>query len=112
MITKEDYFDLIEKMTSIAMNKNSDYAGEKDFLKNFKMARDLGIKPSLGVAIRMSDKWSRIQELLQKDSPSVVDEKLSDTLLDLANYSILMILCLIEEEADSNENIKDILGKM
>ena len=61
------------------------------------MAENLGITSSMGVAVRLSDKWSRVCELLQKDEPQVSDERIEDTLMDMANYCLLMILCLREE---------------
>lgn len=98
--TVNDFITLLDKQKEIALKKNSDYAGERDFLGNFKMAEALGIKPSTGIAIRLSDKWSRVCQLIQKDKPAVKDESLEDTLLDMANYSILMILCLKEEQGE------------
>ncbi len=45
----------------------------------------------------MTDKLSRIIRLLQQTA-NVTDEKIEDTLLDLANYSILLILMLRERQ--------------
>lgn len=96
--TVDDFTALLDKQKGIALKKNSDYAGEKDFLGNFKMSKALGIKPSMGIVIRLSDKWSRLCQLIQKDEPAVVEESIEDTLLDIANYSLLMILALREEK--------------
>lgn len=41
---------------------------------------------------RLSDKFNRVENLVLKGIQSVDDEKLSDTLLDLANYSIMLLM--------------------
>lgn len=83
--------ELIDEMYALTQRKNADYAGEKDPFKNF---REFG---TTGFLVRMSDKWSRIRNLLSSGkAPAVKDEKVEDTLLDLATYSILLICWLRE----------------
>jgi hypothetical protein len=103
MVNTQDYIELLDQMKSVALAKNSDYAGDEDFLANFKLAEMLGVRPVQGVAIRLTDKFSRVCQLLQKDEPAVKDEKLEDTLLDMANYAILAILCLMDEQEQLTE---------
>lgn len=84
--------ELIDDMYALTQRKNADYAGEEDPYKNF---RDFG---TTGFLVRMSDKWSRIRNLLGSGkTPAVKDEKVEDTLLDLATYSILL-LCWLRSE--------------
>jgi hypothetical protein len=52
--------------------------------------------------VRIEDKLNRARTLSQKDR-MVNDEKLEDTLLDLANYAILAVIDLKQEE-QSNGN--------
>ena len=64
----------------------------------FDVVRDLlGIKPHVGILVRMSDKLSRLGSFTQKGFLAVNDESVEDTLLDLANYSLL---CLMEYRKD------------
>ena len=42
--------------------------------------------------VRMEDKLNRARTLIQKQTQNVADEKLRDTLIDLANYTILAIM--------------------
>ena len=42
--------------------------------------------------VRMEDKLNRARTLDMKKSQEVVDEKLEDTLLDLANYAIISVI--------------------
>lgn len=48
-----------------------------------------------GFLVRMSDKYARICNLIgnQKEN-AVLDEKVEDTLIDLANYSMLLAVYL------------------
>jgi hypothetical protein len=97
MITIKDYEIILAQARELVEKKNLDYAGDDDFLANFKMSKMMGIKPSMGVLLRISDKFARLCQLVQGD-PNVADEKIRDTLLDLLNYSALMMLCLDDEE--------------
>lgn len=88
----------LERMLAIHDAKNHDYAGEGgDPYSNFRECEDIGIPAWKGILIRMSDKWSRIKNLVDSD-PAVKGESIKDTLLDLANYSILCLLMLEELE--------------
>jgi hypothetical protein len=90
--------EVIKKMKSIMGNKSHDYSEDKDILSNFKMTDVLfGVPAYTGVLIRMSDKVSRIQNITAKGSNKVKDESMQDTLLDLANYSLLFYLCVIDQ---------------
>jgi hypothetical protein len=88
-----NFRSLQEKMLSIALAKNADYAGEDDPFANF---REFG---TLGFLVRMSDKWKRIRNLVGSvTGPAVKDETVEDTLLDLANYCLLLICWLRSEK--------------
>ena len=51
--------------------------------------------PLNGLRVRMHDKLARLNHLVDKgQEPQVLDEKLTDTLLDLANYAIIGVLVL------------------
>jgi len=88
-----------EQMYKLHKLKNSDYAGSVDPFKNFKMCEQLGICPvEEGMLVRMSDKMSRISTLIGENKEAVVtDEKLEDTLIDLANYAVIL-KCYLESK--------------
>ena len=46
--------------------------------------------------VRMEDKLNRVRTLTQKGNAKVLDEKIEDTLMDLANYSMLAVIELRE----------------
>lgn len=89
----EIYQKTLEKMTKLYKSKNSDYGDSvSDTYQRF------GIDAFL---VRMYDKLNRLYSLTREKSVSEVkDEKIEDTLIDLANYAILSIIEL-ECEKDS-----------
>jgi hypothetical protein len=89
------FVELLDKMKEIHYAKDQDYAGEIPF-SNFRKSESFGIPAWKGALVRMSDKWSRLCTLASKEA-MVRDETFEDTLLDLANYA-LIIYILREEE--------------
>lgn len=102
MIEQSDYEAEVQKMVKLCLKKNSDYANSEDFLKNFKRVENLGLTPLMGVLIRMEDKVSRIENIVKTGKTNVEDERLEDSLRDLANYAMIAILCLMEERDNVN----------
>lgn len=80
------------KMVEVCKAKNADYAGgagDQDAFANFSRIESLGIASTeQGFLTRMTDKLMRINSLTKKNA-QVKAETIEDTLLDLANYSIL-----------------------
>lgn len=95
-MTKQEYFEFhkatTEKMFAITRAKNSDYTGAApDPFSNFTCVEALGIcSTEQGFLTRMTDKLCRLASFVQNGTLAVKDESASDTLLDLANYCILM----------------------
>jgi hypothetical protein len=80
----------LDKMWDIFKRKDHDYAGKQEPLNNFFRCLNFGLSPYLAVLGRMADKWSRIENItLDGGITAVDDEKVEDTLLDLANYAII-----------------------
>jgi hypothetical protein len=80
-----------EKMQALFKSKNHDYtASQTDTFANFKIIEQYGINPEVGFLTRMSDKMSRVASFVSSGVLLVDNEKVEDTLLDLANYAILM----------------------
>lgn len=75
---------IIKEMHELYKNKNSDYGSSvNDTYQKYGMVSYL---------VRMEDKLNRARTLTQKQTQNVADEKLRDTLIDLANYTILAIM--------------------
>lgn len=98
-MTKQDYIEFHEyccrKLVEITKAKNADYSGAGDDpFNNFRHIGNLIHSDDIdmvaaGFLTRMSDKFSRIGSFVAKGELQVKDESVTDSLLDLANYSIL-----------------------
>lgn len=75
--------EITDEMLEIYKAKNHDYGDSVH-----KTFETFGLTSFL---VRISDKLNRLTTLTQKQA-SVKDEKIEDTLLDLANYSILALI--------------------
>jgi hypothetical protein len=94
------FYELLDEMKRIHSMKNADYSKDEDPLSNFRIIESIGIPAWIGIVVRLSDKLSRIMQLTRKAlggrEAAVKDETVKDTLIDLANYSILCTI-LYEE---------------
>jgi hypothetical protein len=73
--------------------KNADYANSSDPFANFKLSEMVGVPVEKGMLVRMTDKLKRISNLCDKP-PAVASESCEDTCLDLAAYSLILLLWL------------------
>ena len=73
--------------------KSADYAGDNDPFRNFRLVEGVGLCSfEKGILVRMSDKFSRICNLLGGDRKvQVKDESVDDTLKDLITYAAILI---------------------
>lgn len=94
--TKDDYFAFHQactaKMEAITRAKNHDYTGDTlDPFSNFKGVEAEAIATTeQGFLTRMYDKFKRVSSFWELGVLKVSSESVEDTLLDLANYCILM----------------------
>ncbi|HID0880210.1 TPA: DUF1599 domain-containing protein [Clostridium botulinum] len=84
----EKHKEICEELNKIYKNKNHDYGDS--FGETYKK---LGI---ISAVTRITDKVNRLQSLCTKDA--LVDESIKDTLKDLANYSIMTLIELGEND--------------
>ena len=101
-LTKKDNNDnpfkkITKEMVDLYERKNADYGSSaSDTYKKFGMNADL---------VRMNDKLNRAITLVNSKNQQIKTESLRDTLIDLANYSVLAIIDLEDEnETESNNN--------
>lgn len=90
------------------MNKISKHAELTTQLHNTYVAKNKDYGDSFGKSIsefglisglvRISDKYERLKNLIQTETTPAVSESLHDTLLDLANYSIMLAIELEKPE--------------
>lgn len=86
--TMEDKFnlhkELSDKLNTIYRAKNTDY--------DDSFAKGIDSMGYITAITRMDDKLNRIKSLLvTHNGESKVDESVQDTLLDLANYTIMLL---------------------
>lgn len=75
---------ILNEIKQLYNRKNTDYGNSFD-----KTLDEFGLVAS---ATRMSDKFNRFKSLMRSGSTArVEDEKIEDTLLDLASYAIMTI---------------------
>lgn len=85
--------NLLKKLSELYKTKNSDYGDSvADTYKKYGLTSFL---------VRMEDKLNRVRTIGRIEA-KVKDEKLEDTLLDLANYALLAI---IEIQANMPEKV-------
>lgn len=89
----ENFKKITEEMYEITYRKNSDYTGDtSDPFKNFTMVETMGVATAeQGFFTRMNDKMMRFAGFIKNGTLKVADEKIEDTLMDLAVYCILLI---------------------
>lgn len=92
LINPQTVFDAYRKLNQTFVDKNHDYGGSfEESLNEFG---------TVAGVIRIGDKYNRLRTLTRMDTGGRVSESLTDTLLDMANYAVMMAVWIqgIEEE--------------
>jgi hypothetical protein len=85
-----------EACLDTARRKNADYAGNKNLsgkknpYTNIEFCENFNVSAERGILVRMGDKLSRISNLIDNEA-QVKDEAIEDTLMDMINYSAIML---------------------
>ena len=98
---KERYKDetalsILDNMQTVYEAKDNDYSATGLPMGNLRKCEEAGIDAWRGCLVRIGDKMSRLENFLKEKEYLVISEKAEDTVIDLANYAILMS-CLLEE---------------
>jgi hypothetical protein len=88
--------DILDNMQAVYEAKDNDYSATGLPMGNFRKCEDAGIDAWRGCLVRIGDKMSRLENFIKEKEYLVLSEKAEDTVIDLANYAILMS-SLIEE---------------
>ena len=100
-MTQTDFINRLAELhtacVEISRAKNADYANPNDALQNFHVAEVFGIPAEKAILVRMSDKMSRISNLISRPA-AVTDESVLDTLSDLANYALILRIVLEQKQ--------------
>lgn len=84
------HLEIVEELNRVYEQKNTDYGDS--FAES---VREFGIVAAL---TRISDKYNRFKRLALGNRNLVGDESIRDTLLDMANYCIMLSMILEEEQ--------------
>lgn len=95
---QQDYFTkFTDEMSATLFKKGADYSNE-DRLSNFKLAGAIaGTNASINCLNHISTKVARLGVLLNSKNPPS-NESISDSILDLANYSVLLSMIINENK--------------
>lgn len=95
-----EFAKTLDAMLSLVIIKNADYSSnQEDAFANFRNVEKLWVcTVEQWILTRMSDKISRIANIIKKNDIQVKNEKITDTLEDLANYAIILKLYLTSKD--------------
>ncbi len=100
---EKHFIRLTEKMQHVLFKKGNDYANI-DRLSNFKVAGNIcGLPPELNCLSLIATKVARLGVLLQDVTKLPNNESVSDSVLDLANYAVLLDMILSEKKGTLSE---------
>lgn len=94
--TDRIFNDLLDQMRFLHEAKSQDY-GNKDPYFNLRAGEQIGIPAWKSALLRLSDKFHRMLNF-SKGQTMAVDEKIEDTLLDLANYALITLILYQESK--------------
>ena len=95
-IDLELFDSIVGEMRRTYAAKNADYGSSFD-----KSMSKYGL---VSLAVRLFDKLNRLESLASGQAPQVKDEKIEDTLLDIANYAVLGLIYLSKPRSVGNEH--------
>ncbi len=96
----KEFHALLDVMHQTHMDKSAGYAGvdNPDPFANFRVCERFDVSAFEGCMVRLSDKFIRVTNLMRDPTNERVGEKITDTLIDLASYSLIAII-LWDEKA-------------
>lgn len=102
-MTQEEYFKRFQEESNIECTmtnaKNKDYADPNDAFANFRQIEYLTmgrITAEMGILTRMSDKFSRVANLLARPA-TVSNESILDTLRDISVYAKILRIYIMSK---------------
>lgn len=93
--------EITDEMCMTVEKKNADYGSlDVNPFKNFTMVETIGVATAeQGFYTRILDKVMRIGSYIRNGKLRVADEKVTDTITDLAVY-LLLLRCYLEDQAN------------
>lgn len=88
----QQFYELLLSLGKLHDKKQADYGRDSDPFANVRAAAQWGMNPSLGVMLRMGDKFGRLQSFAQRGS--LENESVEDSLRDIAVYALICLVLL------------------
>ncbi len=89
--TSQAFYDLCDQIKDMHRKKSADYGSATDPLANIRNGAEfVGIEAWRAAMVRLSDKVTRLQTYCR--TGRLEHEGVEDTLMDLASYSLLVLL--------------------
>jgi hypothetical protein len=89
--TSQRFYELCDQLKEMHRRKSRDYGSSEDPLANIRNgAKFVGIEDWRAALVRLSDKVTRLETYCR--TGSLTYENFEDTCLDLASYSLLVLL--------------------
>lgn len=109
-MTKENqqkhFTEITEQMKGVLLSKGNDYANA-DRLSNFKLAGTIcGLTPELNCLSLIATKVARLGVLLNTESKPN-NESIEDSILDLANYTLLLSMIIKDKDCPTKRIFKE-----
>lgn len=80
----ECFRQITEQMADLYEKKNKDYGNS--------FGRSIERYGAVAGLVRISDKFNRLENLMLRGECEIKDESIKDTLMDLANYAIMLYM--------------------
>jgi hypothetical protein len=119
---RPSFESILEELNDMQLRKGKDYGSQTDPLANICAGEDFGIRPWINAILRAHDKVMRIKAYVRKGK--LANERVEDSLLDLAVYTIHALRLYREDEAmaevedtkekavpDSKKFMENLIGK-
>jgi hypothetical protein len=101
IVRNPKFHALLDEVRTLHDSKSHDYTPDSDPLSNLRKCELMGVPAWKGVLVRLTDKWSRIEQLSNGKVPK--HESLRDSLIDNAVYSLLCVILLDEQTRVSTD---------
>ena len=110
---QQEFFKVFTgRMKEIMLMKGDDYAASTDRLSNFKMAGPIaGVTPEQNCLSLIATKVARLGQLLGPNR-DVKNESINDSVLDLANYAVLLAMLINDKPQGISINLDAIPKNM
>lgn len=90
-LSVEEFESIVDKMKDLHARKNADYSGD-DYLADIRASTRLSIEPWVNCLLRIQQKMGRLENFARTNYFQVKDEKVEDTAIDIAVYSIILLM--------------------